>query len=74
LVIRSASAREPNAIVFIVFAVRARRSYGSSSALECESSPNTASGCAACINSARGPESATARSRWILRIIERSSK
>jgi hypothetical protein len=31
------------------FAVRASRSYGSSSALECESSQATASGCAACM-------------------------
>src|SRR3954470_12433106 len=74
LVIRSASARAPKPIVLMTWAVRARRSYGSSIALECASSPLTASGWVACINRARGPESATARSRWMRRSIESSLK
>jgi hypothetical protein len=71
---RSASARVPNVTVLMTSAVRISRSYGSSSAEEWANSPETASGWAACIKSARGPASASARSRYTCRIIEASVK
>src|SRR3954447_19319935 len=50
--------------------VRCSRAYGSSSAPVCAKKPVNATGCAACMSSVRGPDSATKDSRWTRRIID----
>jgi hypothetical protein len=73
-VARSAASRLPKPIVSSTSAVRCSRSYGASSASVVRKKPAKATGCAACMSSARGPESATTLSRWTRRSIESSSK
>jgi hypothetical protein len=58
----------------MTFAVRFRRSYGSSSALVCANSAENASGWVAWSRSARGPAKATTSSRCTRRTIESSVK
>ena len=61
-------------IVFSTFAVRCRRSYGSSIAPVCAKKPSNATGWVACMSSARGPQNAMTISRCTRRIIEESVK
>ena len=71
---RSAWRRVPNAIAFITVAVRSSRAYGSSSAPVWAKKPAKATGWAAMISSARGPERAVTRSPTTRRSIESSVK
>src|SRR3954454_15828367 len=70
----SASSRVPHTTARRTRAVRSRRGYGSSSAVVAAKKPAKATGCAACMSSARGPANATTNSRWTRRIIESSVK
>src|SRR3954466_10748772 len=65
-----ASALSPKPISPSTRTVRCRRAYGSSSAPVWAKKPAKATGWAACINSVRGPDSATTDSRWTRRIID----
>src|SRR3954470_6277186 len=65
-----ASALSPKPIRPSTRTVRCRRAYGSSSAPVWAKKPANATGWAACINSVRGPDSATTDSRWTRRIID----
>src|SRR6478736_3162410 len=65
-----ASAFSPKPISPRTRTVRCRRAYGSSRAPVCAKKPANATGCAACIKSVRGPDSATTDSRWMRRIID----
>src|SRR3954468_4747044 len=65
-----ASALSPKPIRPSTRTVRCSRAYGSSSAPVCAKKPANATGCAACINSVRGPDSPTTDSRWTRRIID----
>src|SRR3954449_11103904 len=65
-----ASALSPKPIRRSTRTVRCRRSYGSSSAPVWAKNPVNATGCAACINNVRGPDSATTDSRCTRRIID----
>src|SRR3954462_13225968 len=65
-----ASALSPKPIRPSTRTGRCSRAYGSSSAPVWAKKPANATGWAACINSVRGPESATTDSRWTRRIID----
>src|SRR4051795_13702005 len=65
-----ASALSPKPMSPSTRTVRCRRAYGSSRAPVWAKKPVNATGCAACINNVRGPDSATTDSRWTRRIID----
>src|SRR3954452_24799313 len=65
-----ASALSPKPMSPSTRTVRCRRAYGSSRAPVWAKKPVDATGCAACINNVRGPDSATTDSRWTRRIID----
>jgi hypothetical protein len=70
----SAFALDPQTISSITTAVRRSRAYGSSSAPVELKKPSNATGCAAIISRARGPDRATTYSPSTRRIIASSSK